>query len=185
MHRTVLLLVALVACAPSTPTITTTPAPMDAVAAAELRRDLFVFAADSFLGRETGTPASVKAARFIAARVMALGLEPAGDSLYYQRVPLVRNVLGSGTQFSVTTGGRVLPLALGPDLVPITNLGPGAPLPRRNVEGGLFFAGYGMTSDGRNDFAGIDGPGKVIVMVHMLHWIPLPWQTRQTATLYY
>ena len=157
MHRPVLLpvaMVALVACSPAT--TSTRPAPVSdvAVAADELRRDLFAFAADSFLGRETGTAAALKAARFIAERAVALGLEPAGDSLYFQRVPLVRNVLGSGTQFSVATGSSVVPLALGPDLVPITNLGPGAPLPRRNVDGDLFFAGYGMTSDGRNDFAG-------------------------------
>lgn len=166
MHRTVLLLVALAACAPSAPTTTTTSVPVTSIAAGELRRDLFAFAADSFLGRETGTAASLKAARFIADRAMSLGLEPAGDSLYYQRVPLVRNVLGSGTQFSVSTGSSSVPLALGPDIVPITNLGVGAPLPRRNVEGDLFFAGYGMTSDGRSDFEGIDGPGKVIVIVH-------------------
>jgi hypothetical protein len=166
MHRSVLLFVTIVACAPAGSSTGSLPEPAAAVAAGELRRDLFTFAADSFLGRETGTPASLKAARFIADRAVALGLEPAGDSLYYQRVPLVRNVLGSATQFSVSTGSAVVPLALGPDLVPIINLGPGAPLPRRNVDGDVFFAGYGMTSEGRNDFAGINEAGKVIVMVH-------------------
>jgi hypothetical protein len=166
MHRSVLLLVTIIACSPAGSSTRPTPVPATAVAAGELRRDLFAFAADSFLGRETGTAAALKAAKFIADRAVALGLEPAGDSLYYQRVQLVRNVLGSGTQFSVTSGSAVVPLALGPDLVPITNLGPGAPLPRRNVDGDVFFAGYGMTSDGRNDFAGINEPGKVIVMVH-------------------
>src|SRR5207253_10928917 len=32
-------------------------------------------------------------------------------------------------------------------------------------EGDLFFAGYGMADQGRNDFKGIDGPGKVIVIL--------------------
>ena len=166
MHRSVLLLAAILACAPAGSSTAPTPASPTAVSADELRRDLFVFAADSFFGRETGTAAALKAARFIAERAAGLGLEPAGDSLYYQRVPLVRNVLGAGTQFTVSTGGSVVPLALGADLVPITNLGIGAPLPRRSVDGDLFFAGYGMTSDGRNDFAGLSEPGKVIVMVH-------------------
>jgi hypothetical protein len=166
MHRSVLLLAAIVACSPGGSSTRPAPVPITDVAADELRRDLVVFAADSFLGRETGTAASFKAARFIAERAVRLGLEPAGDSLYYQRVPLVRNVLGSATRFSVATGSSAVPLALGPDLVPITNLGPGAPLPRRSVDGDLFFAGYGMASDGRNDFAGINEPGKVIVMVH-------------------
>jgi hypothetical protein len=166
MHRSVLLLFTIVACSPGGSSTRSAPVPANAVAADELRRDLFVFAADSFLGRETGTPASLKAARFIAERAVALGLEPAGDSLYYQRVPLVRNVLGSGTRFSVATGSAVVPLSLGADLVPITNLGPGTPLPRRSVDGNVFFAGYGMTSAGRNDFAGLNEPGNVVVMVH-------------------
>src|SRR5687767_6459825 len=91
MHRSVLViaLAALAACSRSS---STTPSPADAlpVAATDLRRDLFAFAADSFGGRETGTPYSVRAARFLASRLVALGVEPAGDSLYLQRVPLIR-----------------------------------------------------------------------------------------------
>ena len=58
--------------------------------AEELRRDLFVFASDSFRGRRTGTPDELRAARFLATRLAALGLEPAGDSGFYQLVPLLR-----------------------------------------------------------------------------------------------
>lgn len=167
MHRPVFLLAVLAACAPATSTTVTVPAgPPAAVVADELRRDLFAFAADSFLGRETGTPSALKAARFLGDRVAAMGLEPAGDSMYYQRVPLVRNVLASGTRFSVTTSAGSLPLALGSDVVPLANLGAGAPLPRRKAEGDLYFAGYGLATHGRNDFAGITDPGKVIVMLH-------------------
>jgi hypothetical protein len=51
-------------------------------------------------------------------------------------------------------------------LVPLVNLGPGAPLPRRNAEGDVFFAGYGMNTEGRNDFEGASVAGRVIVMLH-------------------
>src|SRR5436309_9529997 len=61
-----------------------------AIGSAELRRDLFAFADDSFRGRETGTADAQRAAAFLARRAQQLGLEPAGDSLYMQRVPLVR-----------------------------------------------------------------------------------------------
>src|SRR4051812_32963760 len=61
-------------------------APTDEISADELRRDLFVFASDSFRGRETGTPDATRAASFIADRLMDLGLEPAGDSMYMQRI---------------------------------------------------------------------------------------------------
>jgi hypothetical protein len=132
----------------------------------ELRRDLMVFASDSFMGRETGTPGETKAARFIVERLTSLGVEPAGDSMYYQRVPMYRTVLTSNTRFNVALGQLAFPLALGVDLAPILALGPGAPLPRRAAEGDLFFAGYGMADQARNDFKGIDGPGKVIVILH-------------------
>src|SRR6185369_10583412 len=97
------------------------------VSASELRRDLFAFADDSMRGRETGTPDAYRAAVFLADRLTALGLEPAGDSLYLQRVPLVRDRFTEATRFEVTGDGRTIPLALGEDLVPLINLGPGIP----------------------------------------------------------
>ena len=153
-------------CASSTPPVVAAPSIVRAITPDELRRDLLVFASDSFLGRETGTTGERKAARFLVDRLTALGAEPAGDSMYYQRVPLYRTTLTSNTRLGVTTGQVTVPLAIGTDLAPILVLGPGAPLPRRAAEGDLFFAGYGMSDQGRNDFKGIDAPGKVIVMLH-------------------
>ena len=165
--RRLVLAICLAACAPAASTpVTVGPSAGLTVHADELRRDLFAFAADSFYGRETGTPNATRAARFLVERLVQLGVEPAGDSLFYQRVPLVRNSFASTTRFGVTSGGRTIPVALGGDVVPIMNLGVGAPLPRRNAEGDIVFAGYGMTTHGRNDFAGISEPGKVIVMLH-------------------
>lgn len=59
------------------------------VTPAEVCRVLSVLAADSLEGRGTGTPGGAKAARFIAEEFKAAGLEPAGDSGYFQRVPIV------------------------------------------------------------------------------------------------
>jgi hypothetical protein len=50
---------------------------------------LSVLAHDSLEGRGTGTRGGEKAARFIAAEFRAAGLEPGGDSGYFQRVPIV------------------------------------------------------------------------------------------------
>jgi hypothetical protein len=166
-HRSALGLVLLAACARTTPPVATPqPASVSLITADELRPDLTVFASDSFAGRETGTPAAKRAAQFIATRLMQLGLEPGGDSLYYQRVPLVREGISNTTQLAVTQNGVSTPLALGTAVVPWTNLGPGAPSPRRAAEGDIVFAGYGMNTLGRNDFRGIGDAGKVIVMVH-------------------
>jgi hypothetical protein len=54
----------------------------------DVRRMLFDLAADSMEGRGTATRGEERAGRYIAARLAEFGLEPAGDSLYFQRVPL-------------------------------------------------------------------------------------------------
>ena len=147
------------------------PAPLavprsSAIAADELRRDVFAFAADSFLGREAGTPNEMRAARFIVDRLVSLGLEPAGDSLYYHRVPLVRESFGPSTQVGVRQGQTTIPLSIGTDIVPWINLGSGVPTPKRNASGEIFFAGYGLVSASRNDFQRLTQPGHVIVILH-------------------
>lgn len=159
----------LAACGGSAPPPPPTPAAIRAANIADLRGDLTVFASDSFGGRETGTPYIRKAAQFLANRLVTLGLEPAGDSMYYQRVPLYRTTFTAATRMSITNGSVTLPLALGTDLVPVLNIGAGAPLPKRNADGDVFFAGYGRAEagpGGRNDFSKIDAPGRVIVILH-------------------
>jgi Peptidase family M28 len=165
--RLLLVLVALASCAHPSITPVAPEAYAPPVDAGELRKDLYVFASDSFAGRETGTPAAMRAARFIAERLTTLGLEPAGDSLYYQRVPLVAVSFGSGTRFTVNDGASTKTLNLGSDLIPLVNFGPGAPLPKRSADGDIIFAGYGMMDGGRKDYQGPTAQsGKVIVVVH-------------------
>ncbi|HEU4641881.1 MAG TPA: M20/M25/M40 family metallo-hydrolase [Gemmatimonadaceae bacterium] len=53
-----------------------------------VRRELSALADDSMQGRRTGTAGAMRAARWIAARMKEIGLEPAGDSGYFQRVPV-------------------------------------------------------------------------------------------------
>lgn len=164
MHRAVLLAVLLAGCASASRT--GGPGAIVPVSAAELRRDVFAFASDSMAGRETGTPNELRAARFLVTRLIALGLEPAGDSLYYQRVPLVKESFGPGTELIVAQGQSRAPLGIGTDVVPWINLGAGVPVPKRNAAGDLFFAGYGRVGDGRNDFQAINGGGRAIVILH-------------------
>lgn len=61
------------------------------VSAAAVRATVAALAADSMEGRRTGTAGAARAARYLAARFMELGVEPAGDSAYHQLVPLVRS----------------------------------------------------------------------------------------------
>lgn len=122
--------------------------PTGSINAAELRRDLYVIADDSFRGRETGTPEARRAAAYIARRVQMMGLEPAGDSLYLQRVPMVRETFARTTQLSVTfNNGRRQNLRLGTDVTPIISFGGEAPTPSRDVDGDVLFVGNGPDDD--------------------------------------
>ena len=134
----------------------------------ELRRDLMAFADDSMRGRESGTPDAIRAAHFLAARLRTLGLEPAGDSGFYQRVPLTRTSVRatSRVEVSLPSGARVA-VSVGPAIVPLLSLGPGAPAPKRSADAPLVFAKYGVTNAklGRDDFASLDVAGKAVVMM--------------------
>lgn len=58
-----------------------------------VRAGLTALAHDSMQGRRTGTPGAARAARYIAGRMRELGLTAAGDSGFYQRVPLARTTV--------------------------------------------------------------------------------------------
>ncbi len=160
--------IAVVAC--SGPPVVVSHAPLDVPdplppGAAELRRDLLVLASDSFRGREAGTADEARAAAFLAGRAAALGLAPAGDSGYVQRIPLLRTALGSGTQFIVHPShgeGHSLD-----GLRPLMELGPGYPPIRRQAEGPLVFVGYGLEhADHSDDLAHLPVAGHVVVVVN-------------------
>jgi hypothetical protein len=70
---------------------------------AEVCRVMSVLAHDSLEGRGTGTPGGARAARFIANEMKAAGLEPGGDSGYFQRVPIVRPAAPGGRTTAVAS----------------------------------------------------------------------------------
>lgn len=86
-----LLLAALSACARSATLapLTSTSAPATPITTADIRRILGVLAADSLEGRLAGTRGADKAARYIASEMQSIGLAPAGDTGYFQSVPLM------------------------------------------------------------------------------------------------
>ena len=157
------LLSLMAACSGGGPATVPTPVSLLPISADQLKQDLYAFAADSMGGRETGTLYANKAARFLVSRLQLMGLEPAGDSMYYQRVPLIKGIYGPETRFGVAQGQSTVPLGLGADVAPLLSLGEGQPLPKWNADGDIVFAGYGMSAP---DFAPINGQaGKIIVML--------------------
>jgi hypothetical protein len=87
---------------------THTPQPTTAaITAADLKTRLYIYAADSMEGRETGTRGHIKATNYIAAQLKALGLKPMGDNgTYFQNVPVIRRALDPSS--TITADGVTL-----------------------------------------------------------------------------
>jgi hypothetical protein len=75
-------------CAGASSARSSAPALAQSVSESSVRRLLTALADDSLQGRGTGTIGSAKAAALIAREMQSIGLEPAGDSGYFQRVPV-------------------------------------------------------------------------------------------------
>lgn len=160
---------ALSACAPpaAAPPPSPTPAAASRPLPSELRRDLVVFASDSFRGRETGTPDERRAASFLVDRLLGLGLEPEGDSGFVQRVPLVRAAVGAGTRFTVRGAGPPTTDRQVAGLLPLIDLGDGSPSLRTHATGDLVFAGYGLARrHGKEDVDRAPIAGRVVVVIN-------------------
>lgn len=96
-NKTLLFVTAICSACAGTPATTTVPpvrATLDPIMESDVRRVMSVLAADSMGGRLTGSPGAWKAARFIAAEMKSIGLEPAGDSGYFQKVPFAVSSTG-------------------------------------------------------------------------------------------
>jgi hypothetical protein len=87
-------LLLLLGCSPSAPPAQPLLELNDAVQPPRVRSLLRILAADSMEGRQAGTPGYARAARFVAEEMRRLGLVPAGDSGYFQRVAAMRTPQG-------------------------------------------------------------------------------------------
>ncbi|HET6681599.1 MAG TPA: hypothetical protein VFG84_10400 [Gemmatimonadaceae bacterium] len=83
---------------------------------------------------------------FVSARLAALGIAPAGDSGYLQRVPMVERSVAPATVLEVVTPTASRRLRTGDELAPLISLGAGMPAPRLTATGPVVFAGYASGS---------------------------------------
>jgi Zn-dependent M28 family amino/carboxypeptidase len=165
----VLLAPALAACdrapapAPAQPPASATPA-LDAAAAKRVRADVAALADDRMQGRRTATPGFDRAAEYVAARMRAIGLQPAGDDgTYFQRVPLLSATrVAAGSRFEVVRRDRTITLRFGDQFLPAPDFGAA----ERSVRAPAVFVGQGVVAPerGHDDFTGLDLHGKVAVL---------------------
>src|SRR6266850_4969202 len=92
--------------------------PEPAITTADLRQRLYLIAADSLMGRETGSQGAFKASAYVASEFRRLHLEPAGDSgTYFQAVPFWVVAMDPQSRL-VTSGGSTLQLGI--DFLPVS-----------------------------------------------------------------
>lgn len=132
----------------------------DSLSAWKLNGEL---ASDKFEGRKSGLAGGERAAEWIASKFKEWGLEPAGENgTYFEPFRLLVTEDLAPTRLELINGrkGKVI-YSLGDDYVLLTNSGSG------KVEAEVIFIGYGISepSKGRDDYAGIDVSGKIVLVL--------------------
>jgi hypothetical protein len=153
---------AAVAKKPAAATLTATERKTAARLKLETIRDVTAkLSSPEFEGRGTGQPGADRAAQYLADQFAKLGLKPAGDNgTYLQQIKFRSTQVLADTSFKVGDDT----LKYGVDYVflpPIT-------ADKIVVTGGIVFAGFGVVSPElkRDDLAGIDLKGKVVIIVN-------------------
>lgn len=124
------------------------------------------FLADDLLeGRETGSRGFEIASRYVAAQFAAIGLEPAGDDgSYFQKIEFrSARLIGERSSMSIDDNGSSQTLALKSDML----IRPDFARDAVDVQAPAVFAGFGIVAPelGRDDYAGLDVRGKVVVYI--------------------
>ena len=169
------LLPALAACGTAGPSGPTPAADAGAAAAtitaADIGSKIDILAADSMAGRDTPSPGLETAARYIADRLRAAGLEPLGEDGGYIDRYEYRVATLDPTRTRLGVAGETSGLAYGEDYFMVLGSAP--------VEAHAYYVGV----------AGEAGPppaearGKVLVYRHPGAEVDQEWQTRLGATL--
>ena len=120
-----------------------------------------ILASREMQGRGTGQPGGDRAAKYLADRLAKIGLKPGGGgSAYQQQVKFkIETIL---PESSLKVGNSVFKFKADFALLPR------APLESKDVAAAAVFVGYGVVSEElkRNDLAGIDINGKIVMMLH-------------------
>lgn len=131
----------------------------DGITVSSIKDSVNALTAAEMQGRGTMQPGGEKAANWIADRFQRLGLKPLGDKgTYLQKFDLKETVAAPETTFKV--GDEALVHGVDYAFQPQNN-------GNREVSGDMVFVAYGIQakSIGRDDLAGFDLQGKVVVML--------------------
>jgi Zn-dependent M28 family amino/carboxypeptidase len=133
------------------------------IRAERIRADVRFLASDLLEGRGPGSRGDQLAQAFIAARMEAAGLEPAGDSGYLQPFEIVGVKTLAPERLALTRGAARLELREGADFVATSG-----PRAETRVDGEIVFVGFGIQAPELewDDYKGTDVRGKVLLMMN-------------------
>ncbi|MEY4849658.1 MAG: hypothetical protein RLZZ331_662, partial [Pseudomonadota bacterium] len=130
--------------------------------AARIGDDVKTLASDAFAGRGPGEVGEAQTLAFLAARLQAAGLEPAGpQGSWLHSVPLIRLDRAPGAALSVQMNGTALPIQLGENATLALRL----PGDMAISTAPMVFAGFGVVAGGHDPYAGVDVAGKVVLLL--------------------
>lgn len=150
--------------------ITATAAPTQSIltpSAENIEAHMRFLADDALEGREAGTAGYDTAAAYVAAQLEELGVAPAGtDGSYFQTVPLQRSYrVPEALSFGVTdtATGAEISFENNVDHVVVGS----TRAAESSVTAEAVFVGFGIVAPdlGRDDYAGLDVDGKIVVML--------------------
>ena len=137
---------------------------MDEIRGERIRAHVRYLADDLLQGRDTGSPGSMLAARYLAAQFEQFGLKPVGDGgSYYQQVPFVNSAIDSQrSRLVLAAGGKESTLEFGKDFL-LSAFG----RPSAQLSAPMVFAGYGITAPEyqHDDYKDLDAKGKLVVVL--------------------
>jgi len=141
------------------------PHPAIALSEAAFRRRVAEISDDKDEGRAKTTPGGIAASQWVADEMARIGLKPAVNGSYFERVPLVESTLDTkASDFHFTVGGKPFAIPFGSDEIFWTKrVDPKLEFDNSDV----VFVGYGIVAPeyGWDDYAGLDVKGKTVVML--------------------
>jgi Zn-dependent M28 family amino/carboxypeptidase len=134
------------------------------ISAARIRADVRFLASDLLEGRGPATRGDELTQAYLAARLEAIGLEPAGQAGgYLQPFEIVGVKTRAPERASLSRGGERIEVREGEDFVAVSG-----PTPHTRVNAELVFVGYGIEAPEHrwDDYKGVDVTGKVLLVMN-------------------
>ncbi len=144
------------------------PLALDEIQSAPIAAHIRFLSDDLLEGRAPASRGGDLAARYVAAQFAAIGLQPGGDSGFYQQVPIVESRVDPSFTLRADRAGGVagesgVTYSYGSDVMAFTDLTDVLV----EFAGDVVFAGYGIVAPeyGWDDYAGLDAAGKIVLLM--------------------